>query len=105
MKKFSLILCSVPDIMCGRRIARALLEKKLAACVSISPKMESHFTWKGKVERVNEMMLLIKTSAQFYPKIEKMVLIMHPYECPEILQIPINKGFRKYLTWIVKETL
>lgn len=84
----------------ARELAGLLVSKKLAACVSIVPGLESHYVWKGKRERSKEVLLLIKTKTLAYKALEKTLLKHHPYEVPEIIALPITKGSKTYLDWL-----
>jgi len=77
----------------------SLLSKQLAACIQCFP-IHSHYVWKGKVENNDEVMLFIKTMSSMYPEVEKEIKAHHPYETPEIVQIPITNGSQEYLSWI-----
>ena len=91
---------TAPDQEVGRKLATRILEEKLAACVNIIPSVESHYWWNGAIERSNEVLLLIKTSKNHSPALEKLVLELHPYETPEFVGTPIEFGNEKYLEWI-----
>lgn len=95
-----MVLSTVPDLSLARAMADDLLSKRLATCVSILPGLESHYIWEGKKESAQEIQLFIKTTAACYEKVEERLCVLHPYECPEILAIPIQSGYEKYLTWI-----
>ncbi|KPK41775.1 MAG: hypothetical protein AMJ78_04610 [Omnitrophica WOR_2 bacterium SM23_29] len=84
----------------AKKIATNLVGKRLVACVNIVPGVESIFTWKGKFEVAKETLLIAKTKAALFTKVEKAVKKMHSYECPEIIAFPITKGNRDYLKWI-----
>jgi periplasmic divalent cation tolerance protein len=88
----------------ARRLAGLLLAGKLAACVQLIPGMESHYCWKGKREAAREVLILIKTRASLYKKVEGTLLKAHPYEVSEIVCFPITKGSKSYLDWIRSET-
>lgn len=96
--------------MCGseeeaRRVALALVEARLAACVGIAPGVRSVYRWKGAVEEATEWGLTIKTRAGLYPQVEAAVLASHSYEVPEILAIPVTAGLPAYLQWVEEETI
>jgi periplasmic divalent cation tolerance protein len=85
----------------GRRIGRALVEQRLAACVNVAhAPVESIYRWKGKVEAANEFLLIIKTVRSRFGRLEDAVKRLHSYETPEIIALPIEKGSRDYLSWI-----
>ncbi|PIP19156.1 MAG: hypothetical protein COT38_03030 [Candidatus Omnitrophica bacterium CG08_land_8_20_14_0_20_41_16] len=84
----------------ARRIARALIKSKLAACVNIIAGVESFFRWQGKVDMAKEATLIIKSKKEKMPEIIKLVKSMHSYEVPEIISFPITAGFKPYLKWI-----
>jgi len=100
---YLLVLSTVPTLQEARKLAHFLLEKRLATCVNITSPVESHYWWKHKKERSKEYLLLIKTVAEKFRKLEKVIRENHSYEVPEIIGIPIQKGSAKYLAWIAKE--
>jgi len=99
-----LILCNAPDQACAERIAAALVERRLAACVNILAPCQSVYRWQGQVERATEVPLLIKTTEPCYAGLEAAIRELHPYEVPEIIAIPITAGLPAYLGWLVAET-
>lgn len=84
----------------ARAIAKALISKKLAACVNIIDKVESLFWWKGKVESAGEVLLMVKSRSEKLSKIIKTVKANHSYQVPEIISLPIKAGDAAYLRWI-----
>jgi periplasmic divalent cation tolerance protein len=85
----------------ARRVARALVERRLAACVNIlGTPVQSIYRWKGKVESAEESLLVIKTSRQRFESLQDAVRELHSYEVPEIIALPVVKGSRDYLAWI-----
>ena len=100
---YSLVLTTVPDRREARRLARRVLTARLAACVGIVPAVESYYWWKGKIEESRELLLLIKTKASAYKNLEKIIRDNHPYDTPEILALPVQKGSEKYLKWLSGE--
>ena len=87
----------------AQKIAQYLVEEKLAACVQISGPITSIYRWKGKVEKANEWLCLIKTREKLFAKVESTIKKMHPYETPEIIAVPIVKGSKEYLNWLDDE--
>ena len=87
----------------AQKIARYLVEKKLAACVQITGPIESTYRWKGKVEKAKEWLCLIKTRDSLFKKVETAIKELHPYETPEIIAVPIVKGSKEYLNWLDDE--
>ncbi len=88
------------------RIATAIVEAKLAACVNIVPHVASVYRWDGKIERASEATLLIKTRRTLVPALTEAVRRIHPYEVPEIIALPIagDRGNDAYLAWVRGET-
>ena len=97
-------LCTVPDRESGEKIARALVEEHLAACVNIVAGVASVYRWKGKVERAEECLLIIKTGVSRFDVLKRRIQELHPYELPEIIALPIIHGSREYLKWITDST-
>ena len=98
------VLSTVPDAETGRKIARGVLEKRLAACVNISGPLESHYWWEGKIQQEPEHLLIFKTREELFPALEEAVRSLHPYDVPEIIALPVGQGSPAYLGWIGSET-
>ena len=98
------IMNTCPDADSAERIARTLLDRKLAACINVLPAMKSFYTWKGVTESAEEHLLLIKTVSGAYSAVERAIMELHPYELPEIIAVPIAVGLPGYLTWITQNT-
>ena len=82
-------------------IAEMLVARKLAACVQILPEMRSVYVWKGEVQREQEVMMIAKTTRTKLEELEREVRVMHSYETPEIVALPIIAGSDAYLDWLV----
>ncbi|MBI2095004.1 MAG: divalent-cation tolerance protein CutA [Candidatus Omnitrophica bacterium] len=96
----AVILCAAPDRRAAERIARLLVERKLAGCVSFAGGAISLYRWKGRMERAKETLLFIKTTEKNFSKVKKAIEANHPYEVPEILSLPVKRGSAAYLKWL-----
>lgn len=99
-----LALSTFPDQEIARKIVRALVEKRLVACGNILPGIESIYRWKGKIESGSETLVLFKLSASNYEAFERELLSLHPYDVPELIAFPIERGSSHYLQWIAKNS-
>ena len=104
MKEILLVLTNVSESMIAMRIARELIELRVAACVNILPGVQSVYRWQGAIEETDEVTMLIKTTLEAYPKLEAALKAIHPYDVPEILALPISAGLPSYLDWVAAET-
>ena len=95
-----IVLVTASNLKEARSIASALVEKKLAACVNIVDKIESLFWWEQKVDRADEVLLILKSGKGKLPQIIRVVKSLHSYQVPEIIALPIIAGFKPYLKWI-----
>ncbi len=102
--KALLVLTTLPDEASATRLADALVENRAAACVNILAPCASVYRWQGKLESAKEVPLLIKTTHAAYPRLEKLVRELHPYELPEIIAVPVETGLPGYLKWMAQET-
>ena len=98
------VLVTAKDMLEAQKISEALIEKKWIACVNIMPKVMSIFSWKGKVEKADEVLMIMKTQQKYFEDICKAVKLLHSYDTPEIIGLPILVGDQDYLNWI-KESL
>ena len=98
-----LVLTNLPDRAAAERIADLVIEKRFAACVNILA-CRSVYRWNGAVQRDEEHPLLIKTTADRYAELESAIRGAHPYELPEIIAVPIERGLTAYLDWVAAET-
>jgi periplasmic divalent cation tolerance protein len=99
-----LVLTNLPDRAAAERLADALIEKRVAACVNILAPCRSVYRWQGGVQHDEEHPLLIKTTSERYAELEVAIRAGHPYELPEIVAIPIERGLPAYLDWVAAET-
>jgi periplasmic divalent cation tolerance protein len=87
----------------AQKIARALVEERLAACVNVVPGVVSVYRWKGVVEKEDELLLIIKTIGERVEPLKARLLQLHPYELPEVVVIPIGGGHAPYLAWLEEQ--
>lgn len=99
-----LVITSLPDAQSARGMAGSLIEERLAACVNILAPCQSVYRWKGELEEAQEVPLLIKTTEECYPALEAAIHQYHPYDLPEIIALPIERGLPEYLIWLGSET-
>ena len=99
-----LVITNLPDRDSALKLAHALVEKRLAACINILSPCRSIYRWQGKVEDAEEFPMLIKTMRSRYPELEAAIRAGHPYELPEIIAVPLAGGLRAYLEWVDAET-
>jgi periplasmic divalent cation tolerance protein len=99
------VLVTCPTLALARKIARAVVQKRLAACVNVarSP-VESFYTWDGKLESSREHLLIMKTTAKRLSELEREVNRLHTYEVPEFIALPITEGSADYLSWLQQVT-
>lgn len=95
-----LVLTTASSLEESKKIARELVERRLAACVNIIPKIESVYRWEGKVEEAQEYLLLIKTTESAFARVRAAVQELHSYEVPECIALPVEEGSLPYLKWI-----
>ncbi|KGE53364.1 divalent-cation tolerance protein CutA [Xanthomonas axonopodis pv. vasculorum] len=99
-----LLVSTCPDADSAERIAQALLEERLAACVSLLPGVQSMYRWKGAIERSTEVQLLIKTWDDCLPDAIARLQALHPYELPQAVAVQASAGLPAYLDWVRAET-
>ena len=99
-----LVLTHVPDRAVATALAKALLDDRLAACVSIGSPVEAIYHWHGRIETAAEFPVAIKTRPALYSGVENVIRKVHPYDTPEIIAIPVVAGYDRYLSWLAAET-
>jgi len=99
------IYSTIDNIKQAKKIAKTLVEEKLAACVNIIPNIHSIYRWKGKIENGNEVVLIAKTSENMVKNAIKKIKSIHTYELPDIIVLPVIDGLKEYLDYINNETL
>lgn len=99
-----LVLTNLPDRTGAEKLAAALVEQRLAACVNVLAPCRSVYRWQGAVQREEEHPVLIKTTRERYAALEAAIRAAHPYELPEIVAVPIERGLAGYLQWVIDET-
>lgn len=97
------VLSTCADRAEAERIAKALVEERLAACVNIVPGLQSVYRWQGNIEVSEEILLLIKTTAERASALRDRLLALHSYDTPEVLILPIRGGSDAYLRWVQEE--
>jgi periplasmic divalent cation tolerance protein len=103
--QFRIVLVTAPDLKTARKLARGALTERLAACANLIPRVESHYWWQGKLEKSAEALIIFKTPARKLEKLEQFVLENHPYDTPEIVALSMASTTRRYLQWLVGETI
>ena len=98
------VLSNLPDRAAALKLARSLVERRLAACVNVLGECVSVYRWRGEVENSGEVPVLIKTRAARYEEVEAAIREVHPYELPEIVAVPATRGLEAYLQWVADET-
>lgn len=100
-QKYCLVYSTCPESgTYAQDISNNLITKKLAACVNVISNIDSIYRWKDQVEISQEKLLIIKTTLPLFDKIKNEILQTHPYECPEIIMVPIIDGLSNYMSWL-----
>ena len=99
-----LVFTNLPDREAALKLARALVERRLAACVNVLDGCTSVYRWKGELEEGSEVPVLMKTRAARYDELERAIRELHPYELPEVVAVPLVRGLPDYLDWVAEET-
>ena len=95
-----LAFCTFPDAETARRVARELVELRLAACGNVLPQIHSVYRWQGKIESADEALAIFKLPATRYAEFEPKLRSLHPYDVPEIICCAVDRGLPEYLRWV-----
>ena len=99
-----LVFTNLPDRAAAERLAEALVDKRVAACVNVLAPCRSVYRWQNELQRDEEHPVLIKTTEERYAALEAAIRAAHPYELPEIIAVPVERGLPAYLDWVSAET-
>ena len=99
-RQFVVVLVTAPNVKTARALARSALKARLIACANLIPRLESHYWWRGKMERSAEVLLVLKTARRQLRSLEKLILGEHPYDTAELLVVPLEQGTPRYLRWL-----
>lgn len=100
MSRHLLVITTVGSDEEAAELGRSLVEKKLVACVNVVGPVRSFYTWKGQLQDDSERLLFMKTRADRFNELELAVRELHPYEVPELIAVPIERGAASYLSWV-----
>jgi periplasmic divalent cation tolerance protein len=101
---YSVCYVTAPTVDVAERLARCVVRRKLAACVTLTPNVTSVYAWEGKVSTETEVQLMMKTATPVVPRLIAEVQAMHPYDVPEIISVPMGAGSPQYLAWVAAGT-
>jgi periplasmic divalent cation tolerance protein len=100
----AVVLTNLPDRDAAVALARALVDRHLAACVNVMAGCTSIYRWQGAIESAEEVPVLIKTRMSLVPQVQAAICELHPYELPEVVALPVEAGLEAYLAWVEAET-
>jgi periplasmic divalent cation tolerance protein len=104
MDRAVFVYTTYPSVVEAEKAGRAIVERRLAACVNILPGMISHYWWQGAIERAEEVVMIIKTRASLAEPVREAVKEMHSYTTPAVLYLPLEGGDPAYVGWLMQET-
>lgn len=102
---YAMVFVTCKDEEEAKKIARATVSKRLAACATVTKSVKSLYWWRGEIEETEENLVMIKSKINLLGKLIKEITSLHSYETPEIVALPIIGGLKDYLQWVDKETL
>jgi len=97
------VLTNLPDSASAFNLARDLVERRLAACVNVLAPATSFYRWEGRLHQEAETPVLIKSTTEAWPALEEAIRQAHPYDLPEIIALPVDRGLDAYLDWVTSE--
>lgn len=97
---FTVVLTSAPSKKEALHLAGELVRRNLAACVTVAPRVQSVYRWRGKIENTTEWLLLVKTTRRRFAQVRKAIEELHSYDCPECIALPVTGGSARYLEWL-----
>lgn len=103
--EYAVVFTTAPDEEEAARIARTIVEERLAGCVNIVKGIRSIYRWEGKVEDEHEVLMIVKTKRDLFNALEKRVKELHSYSVPEIISLPLVEGSEEYLSWLNNELI
>jgi len=98
------VLCTTPSIEVAEKLARAIVEQRLAACANIVPTIRSLYMWNGALHDEPETLMVLKTHPNRYEALETWLKANHPYDVPEIVALPVSHGSAPYIAWVTQQT-
>lgn len=104
MMQMCVVLTTAGSAEEARKIAHALVERRLTTCVNIVPRIESVYRWKDQVETAEEWLMLIKTRSDAFERVRDAIEELHSYELPECIMLEVAEGDKAYLDWLAKNT-
>ncbi|XP_070990608.1 protein CutA homolog isoform X1 [Oncorhynchus clarkii lewisi] len=96
----SVLLINCPNEQAAKDIGRALMERRMAACINILPRTSTMYYWKGEVQDATEILMFVKTRTSKIQRVTDFVKSVHPYETPEVLSFPVEDGSLPYMKWM-----
>ena len=99
-----IVLVTAPSSDEATRLARTLVEERLAACVNVLPGLTSVYRWEGSIEEADESLMIVKTSEERVQTLERRIVELHPYDVPEVVTLDVASGHAPYLAWVAEES-
>jgi len=104
MPEICLIYTTFPDQTAAQKVARTLISEKLAACANIMLPYTAIYQWAGTVQEDQEVVMILKTRKDLYDQVQARIVELHDYDCPCVLSIPVDNGYKPFMSWIGEET-